>query len=140
MFQGMCCGVEDAGNICWKIAMALRGNMSGSLTAPSESSFDDQLLSSYQKERAPWVTRMTRQNLSKSLHPLYKWQFTTISCGGIVISTEGPIGFYYTVFCDPVGRSSEMKCGVIVQRQRLSNCRDCISPRLCTEEISFIKS
>jgi 3-(3-hydroxy-phenyl)propionate hydroxylase len=47
--QGMSAGVRDAANLCWKLAAVLRGQ------AP------DSLLDSYQTERKPHVTRVTRR-------------------------------------------------------------------------------
>lgn len=47
--QGMSAGVRDAANLCWKLAAVLRGQ------AP------DSLLDSYQAERKPHVTKVTRR-------------------------------------------------------------------------------
>ncbi|RFZ53397.1 3-(3-hydroxy-phenyl)propionate/3-hydroxycinnamic acid hydroxylase [Mycobacterium marinum] len=47
--QGMSAGVRDAANLCWKLAAVLNGN------AP------DSLLDSYQDERKPHVTEVTRR-------------------------------------------------------------------------------
>jgi 3-(3-hydroxy-phenyl)propionate hydroxylase len=47
--QGMSAGVRDAANLCWKLAAVLRGG------AP------DSLLDSYQTERKPHVTEVTRR-------------------------------------------------------------------------------
>lgn len=47
--QGMSAGVRDAANLCWKLAAVLRGR------AP------DSLLDSYQDERKPHVTEVTRR-------------------------------------------------------------------------------
>src|ERR1700756_3144932 len=47
--QGMSAGVRDAANLCWKLAAVLRGQ------AP------DALLDTYQTERKPHVTRVTRR-------------------------------------------------------------------------------
>jgi 3-(3-hydroxy-phenyl)propionate hydroxylase len=47
--QGMSAGVRDAANLCWKLAAVLRGQ------AP------DALLDSYQTERKPHVTEVTRR-------------------------------------------------------------------------------
>lgn len=47
--QGMCAGVRDAANLCWKLAAVLNGQ------AP------DALLDSYQTERKPHVTEVTRR-------------------------------------------------------------------------------
>ena len=47
--QGMSAGVRDAANLCWKLAAVLRGQ------AP------DSLLDSYQAERKPHVTEVTRR-------------------------------------------------------------------------------
>ncbi|HKV21534.1 MAG TPA: bifunctional 3-(3-hydroxy-phenyl)propionate/3-hydroxycinnamic acid hydroxylase, partial [Mycobacterium sp.] len=47
--QGMAAGVRDAANLCWKLAAVLRGQ------AP------DSLLDSYQIERKPHVTEVTRR-------------------------------------------------------------------------------
>ena len=47
--QGMSAGVRDAANLCWKLAAVLRGQ------AP------DSLLDSYQTERKPHVTKVTRR-------------------------------------------------------------------------------
>ncbi|MGV0039974.1 bifunctional 3-(3-hydroxy-phenyl)propionate/3-hydroxycinnamic acid hydroxylase [Mycobacterium colombiense] len=47
--QGMSAGVRDAANLCWKIAAVLRGQ------AP------EQLLNSYEAERKPHVTEVTRR-------------------------------------------------------------------------------
>jgi 3-(3-hydroxy-phenyl)propionate hydroxylase len=47
--QGMSAGVRDAANLCWKLAAVLRGQ------AP------DSLLDSYQTERKPHVTDVTRR-------------------------------------------------------------------------------
>jgi 3-(3-hydroxy-phenyl)propionate hydroxylase len=47
--QGMSAGVRDAANLCWKLAAVLRGQ------AP------DSLLDSYQSERQPHVTEVTRR-------------------------------------------------------------------------------
>lgn len=47
--QGMCAGVRDAANLCWKLAAVVRGR------AP------DSLLDSYQAERKPHVTEVTRR-------------------------------------------------------------------------------
>jgi 3-(3-hydroxy-phenyl)propionate hydroxylase len=47
--QGMSAGVRDAANLCWKLAAVLRGQ------AP------DSLLDSYQSERKPHVTEVTRR-------------------------------------------------------------------------------
>lgn len=47
--QGMSAGVRDAANLCWKLAAVLRGQ------AP------DVLLDSYQAERKPHVTEVTRR-------------------------------------------------------------------------------
>jgi 3-(3-hydroxy-phenyl)propionate hydroxylase len=47
--QGMSAGVRDAANLCWKLAAVLRGQ------AP------DELLDSYQTERMPHVTEVTRR-------------------------------------------------------------------------------
>ena len=46
--QGMSAGVRDAANLCWKLAAVIRGQ------AP------DSLLDSYQVERKPHVTKVTR--------------------------------------------------------------------------------
>lgn len=46
--QGMCAGVRDAANLCWKLAAALRG-------AP------DSVLDSYEAERKPHVVETTRR-------------------------------------------------------------------------------
>ena len=47
--QGMSAGVRDAANLCWKLAAVLRGQ------AP------ESLLDSYQAERKPHVTEVTRR-------------------------------------------------------------------------------
>lgn len=47
--QGMSAGVRDAANLCWKLAAVLRGH------AP------DSLLDSYEAERKPHVTEVTRR-------------------------------------------------------------------------------
>jgi 3-(3-hydroxy-phenyl)propionate hydroxylase len=47
--QGMSAGVRDAANLCWKLAAVLKGH------AP------DSLLDSYQSEREPHVTEVTRR-------------------------------------------------------------------------------
>ena len=47
--QGMSAGVRDAANLCWKLAAVLRGQ------AP------DSLLDTYQAERKPHVTEVTRR-------------------------------------------------------------------------------
>jgi len=47
--QGMSAGVRDVANLCWKLAAVLRGQ------AP------DSLLDSYQAERKPHVTEVTRR-------------------------------------------------------------------------------
>lgn len=47
--QGMCAGVRDVANLCWKLAAVLRGQ------AP------DCLLDSYEAERKPHVTEVTRR-------------------------------------------------------------------------------
>jgi 3-(3-hydroxy-phenyl)propionate hydroxylase len=47
--QGMSAGVRDAANLCWKLAAVVRGQ------AP------DSLLDSYQIERKPHVTKVTRR-------------------------------------------------------------------------------
>jgi 3-(3-hydroxy-phenyl)propionate hydroxylase len=47
--QGMSAGVRDAANLCWKLAAVLRGQAS------------DSLLDSYQTERKPHVTTVTRR-------------------------------------------------------------------------------
>jgi 3-(3-hydroxy-phenyl)propionate hydroxylase len=47
--QGMCAGVRDAANLCWKLAAVINGQ------AP------DSLLDSYQAERKPHVTEVTRR-------------------------------------------------------------------------------
>lgn len=47
--QGMSAGVRDVANLCWKLAAVLRGD------AP------DSLLDSYQSERKPHVTEVTRR-------------------------------------------------------------------------------
>ena len=46
--QGLCCGLRDAHNLAWKLALVLKG------------SSDAALLDSYNSERIPHVTRMTR--------------------------------------------------------------------------------
>ena len=47
--QGMSAGVRDVANLCWKLAAVVRGQ------AP------DSLLDSYQVERKPHVTEVTRR-------------------------------------------------------------------------------
>ena len=47
--QGMSAGVRDAANLCWKLAAVLRGQAA------------DALLDSYQTERKPHVTEVTRR-------------------------------------------------------------------------------
>ncbi|UMB68226.1 bifunctional 3-(3-hydroxy-phenyl)propionate/3-hydroxycinnamic acid hydroxylase [Mycobacterium paraterrae] len=47
--QGMSAGVRDAANLCWKLAAVLKGDAS------------DALLDSYQVERQPHVTEVTRR-------------------------------------------------------------------------------
>jgi 3-(3-hydroxy-phenyl)propionate hydroxylase len=49
--QGMAAGVRDAANLCWKLAAVVRGQ------AP------DSLLDSYQVERQPHVTEITRRTV-----------------------------------------------------------------------------
>ncbi|MCV7359626.1 bifunctional 3-(3-hydroxy-phenyl)propionate/3-hydroxycinnamic acid hydroxylase MhpA [Mycolicibacterium fluoranthenivorans] len=47
--QGMCAGVRDVANLCWKLAAVVRGQAS------------EELLDSYQVERQPHVTEVTRR-------------------------------------------------------------------------------
>ena len=61
--QGMCSGLRDVHNLSWKLALVLAGKS------------EERLLDTYQQERAPHVTRMTKGtmllgNLIQTRHPL----------------------------------------------------------------------
>ncbi|XP_062521056.1 3-(3-hydroxy-phenyl)propionate/3-hydroxycinnamic acid hydroxylase-like [Corticium candelabrum] len=73
---GMCCGIRDAANLCWKIALFVNGTLqpgsvvrkpllsstSGNEVTPGQVYFD-RLASSYHKERSPHVELMMRHAL-----------------------------------------------------------------------------
>ncbi|MEM7126928.1 MAG: bifunctional 3-(3-hydroxy-phenyl)propionate/3-hydroxycinnamic acid hydroxylase [Chloroflexota bacterium] len=73
--QGMCSGLRDVHNLSWKLSMVLRGEA------------DAALLDSYERERRPHVTRMTRGtmflgNLVQTQNPIRglvrDWLFQTL--------------------------------------------------------------
>ena len=64
--QGMCSGLRDVHNLSWKLGLVLNG------------SADDALLDSYESERKPHVTRMTKGtmflgNLVQTQNPIRAW-------------------------------------------------------------------
>lgn len=98
--QGMQSGIRDANNLCWKIAEVVQGRIAGEAA--------EQLLDSYEAERAPNVATMTA--ISEELGRIIKRQmtgkekamvFATGALGKLGIRLPGP----------PLGRSPALQAG-----------------------------